>query len=229
MDVADFAKGPIHPPISAPQVIYGGVDGTKISKEEFPVRMTATEFLEKMGMPTAGQVTTDGSKSTQTRKSRGMEGPLAKVRKGKGGDPQQQECKPGARLYPIASRGHPRTPDDDGTAKPGHRPIDNSKSAAFRFLASVYEKLAFVTYPDQAAAQVPPAPADPLSPATAAAQVPPPPPKVASRILQVLKTAAGEAGARLGATDTNMLGTVVKPQTPPAAPKGSTTAGTEGV
>ena len=233
MDVADFAKGPIHPSIASPQVIYGGVDGTKISKEERPVKMTANEFLEKMGMPVAGQIVTDGSKSTQSRKSHGMEGPLAKARSGKGKDPQEQVQKPGkARLAPLASRGGPKTPDDDKPCKPGHTPMDNSKSAALRFFASVLQKLGFVTYPDQAPAQVPPPAPNPLNPANAGAQPQvsqiPPPMKTSSWVLQQLKQAAGEAGLNYGSTDTNTQGIVVKPPEPAAKPKGTTMPGLGG-
>lgn len=194
MEPKDFAYGPMHPSILQPQVILGGVDGTKISKEECPVKLTANEFLEKMAKPVGGQVTTDNSHSSQTRKSHGFEGPVSKVHPhgAKKGDPNGEDKDiPPARVQNLSAKAKTRTPDNEGPCHPGHKPMTNMKSASpvQAFFSGVLEKLSMGGN----------GPAPGMEAGSAACPSEPPVP-VPSKVLGRLKLAAGDIGALQGST-----------------------------
>jgi hypothetical protein len=235
--------GPRDANMGIPEVIWSG-SSTKICEPQqggFPVKMTATEFLEKMARPTGGQVTTDNSKPKETRDSDYNEGMVEKVWNGaKEGDPQRGEkAKPKrVKLAPVRRNGKAKMPTNEGHSCEAKTPVKNA--SVMDFYAFILDKLAGsplvpsnsgVMPPATNATGVPGLP-KPSVPAPSVPGVPgiPGVPKVgsdASSLLYNLKLAAGGGditGNRIGSTAGQSVGlgaNVVKPQEAPEAPKGS--------
>ena len=234
--IGECELGPRHACMPVASVVYGGVDGTKISKENFCMRMSVDEFLQKLGKATGGQVTTDNSIPEQSLHTVVKDAPLKKVWNGsKTGDPVGEDRKPGPpKIVSVTSSGKVRTADNEGPETPRRTPITNIKSASavFNFFSDVIEKLSayrteggvpsdtqmptgYQTTPT-IPATVPPASITPAIPALSAASA-----SSTSPILDTLKIAAGVTGNRIGSPEApsrNVGGIVVKS---PELPKGT--------